>query len=58
VHPVPFAFGSFIGEWGSTLGKLAELDARTIVPGHGEVQHDMRRKGRSRTRTRTDALVT
>lgn len=42
VHPVPFAFGSFIGEWVGTLGKLAELDANAIVPGHGELQHDMR----------------
>lgn len=42
VHPVPFAFGSFITEWVATLGKLAELDATAIVPGHGEVQHDMR----------------
>jgi len=41
VHPVPFAFGSFITEWASTLGKLAELDATAIVPGHGELQHDM-----------------
>jgi glyoxylase-like metal-dependent hydrolase (beta-lactamase superfamily II) len=39
VHPVPFAF---ITEWASTLGKLAELDATAIVPGHGELQHDMR----------------
>ena len=42
VHPVPFAFGSFISEWVGTLGTLAELDATTIVPGHGELQHDMR----------------
>ena len=42
MHPVPFAFGSFISEWVSTLGKLAELDATAIVPGHGELQHDMR----------------
>jgi glyoxylase-like metal-dependent hydrolase (beta-lactamase superfamily II) len=42
VHPVPFAFGSFISEWVGTLGTLAELDAKTIVPGHGELQHDMR----------------
>lgn len=42
VHPVPFAFGSFITEWAATLGKLAELDAATVMPGHGELQHDMR----------------
>lgn len=42
MHPVPFAFGSFISEWSATLGKLAELGPATIVPGHGALQHDLR----------------
>lgn len=42
VHPVPYPFGSFFGEWIATLKKLAALEASTIVPGHGPVMHDMR----------------
>ncbi|HET7500363.1 MAG TPA: MBL fold metallo-hydrolase [Kofleriaceae bacterium] len=41
VHPVPYPFGSFIGEWIATLRKLRGFDATTIVPGHGPVMHDM-----------------
>src|SRR5919205_333139 len=33
VHPVPFAYGSFLGEWIQALKKLRELDAAVIVPG-------------------------
>jgi cyclase len=40
VHPVPFAFGSFLADWPETLRQLAKLDAATILPGHGEIQHD------------------
>jgi cyclase len=40
VAPTPYAIGSFLGEWIVTLGKLMELDAATIVPGHGPVMHD------------------
>jgi len=40
VHPVPFSYGSYLGEWSAVLGKLAELDATVIVPGHGPVMHD------------------
>ena len=40
VHPVPFSYGSHLSEWSVVLGKLAELDAAVIVPGHGPVMHD------------------
>jgi cyclase len=40
VHPVPYAFGSFIGEWPATLEALLALDAKILVPGHGPVLRD------------------
>jgi glyoxylase-like metal-dependent hydrolase (beta-lactamase superfamily II) len=40
VFPAPYAFGSFIGEWGPTLRKAMAIDAATIIPGHGPVMHD------------------
>lgn len=40
VHPVPYPFGSFIGEWIGTLKKLQGMDADTILPGHGPVMRD------------------
>ena len=40
VHPAPYAFGSFIGEWGATMRKLIAIDAAVIVPGHGPLMHD------------------
>jgi cyclase len=40
VYPVPYPFGSFIGEWIETLKKLDALDAATLVPGHGPVLRD------------------
>jgi glyoxylase-like metal-dependent hydrolase (beta-lactamase superfamily II) len=42
VSPYPYGTGSFYGEWLTTLRKLAAIDADTIVPGHGEVEHDKR----------------
>jgi glyoxylase-like metal-dependent hydrolase (beta-lactamase superfamily II) len=36
-HPVPYLGGGYPFELGATLQKMAQLDARTIVPGHGEV---------------------
>jgi cyclase len=36
-HPVPYLGGGFPVEQVNTLKKLAELDAETIVPGHGDV---------------------
>lgn len=40
VHPVPFAYGSFLGEWIQAMKKLRELDASVIVPGHGPLMRD------------------
>jgi glyoxylase-like metal-dependent hydrolase (beta-lactamase superfamily II) len=42
VHPIPFAFFSYLGEWPTTLRELAKLDAAAILPGHGELQRDWR----------------
>ena len=39
-HPVPYMFGGFPADFPKTLRALRELDATTIVPGHGEVLHD------------------
>jgi glyoxylase-like metal-dependent hydrolase (beta-lactamase superfamily II) len=39
-HPAPYFFGGFPVEQVETLRKLSELDAQTIVPGHGDVLHD------------------
>jgi glyoxylase-like metal-dependent hydrolase (beta-lactamase superfamily II) len=40
VHPVPYAYGSYLGQWSVVLGKLEAMDADVIVPGHGPVMHD------------------
>jgi cyclase len=40
VSPVPFAFDGYPTEWIATLGKLDQMDAALIVPGHGSVMHD------------------
>src|SRR5690606_15827585 len=40
VHPVPYGFGSFPGEWIETLERLAAFDFELLVPGHGDVQRD------------------
>jgi glyoxylase-like metal-dependent hydrolase (beta-lactamase superfamily II) len=40
VHPQPFGYLSFYGEWPATLRALERLDAGTIVPGHGLIQSD------------------
>jgi len=42
VYPVPYAFGSFFGEWVKTMDALLAIDAVAIVPGHGPVLHDKR----------------
>lgn len=39
-HPVPYLFGGFPVDLISTLKALSEIDAQTIVPGHGDVLHD------------------
>ena len=40
VSPIPFAFGSFLGDWTAVLRKLQQYPADVIVPGHGELQRD------------------
>lgn len=40
VNPVPFSFGSYLGDWIQTLDRVAAFDAVKIVPGHGPVQND------------------
>jgi len=41
VAPIPYAYGSYIGEWIDVLGRLRAFGARTLLPGHGPVQHDL-----------------
>jgi len=40
VHPIPFAFESYLGDWVQTLKKMRELDADVIIPGHGPVMRN------------------
>lgn len=40
VHPFPFAFQSYIGEWAAVLRRIESLDLAAIVPGHGPVMRD------------------
>jgi glyoxylase-like metal-dependent hydrolase (beta-lactamase superfamily II) len=40
VHPIPYGIGSFPREWIAALEALNALPFETLVPGHGEVQHD------------------
>lgn len=39
-HPVPYMFGGFPVDFVNTLQLMAQLDAETVVPGHGEILHD------------------
>jgi len=41
VEPFPYVGDGFPSEWVHTLHKIAQLDANTIVPGHGPIMHDM-----------------
>ena len=41
VHPIPYAFGSFPGDWIETLNRVEALQPRIMMPGHGEIQRDM-----------------
>ena len=40
VHPIPYTYDGYPAEWAQTLQKMAQLDAGTIIPGHGPVLHD------------------
>jgi glyoxylase-like metal-dependent hydrolase (beta-lactamase superfamily II) len=40
-NPIPYGFGSFPKEWIATLDRLAALHPRTLIPGHGDIQHDL-----------------
>jgi glyoxylase-like metal-dependent hydrolase (beta-lactamase superfamily II) len=40
VYPIPFIYDGYPSECVHTLDNVAQLDARTIVPGHGPVMHD------------------
>jgi cyclase len=39
-HPAPYFFGGFPVDQVHTLQTLAQFNAQTIVPGHGNVLHD------------------
>jgi glyoxylase-like metal-dependent hydrolase (beta-lactamase superfamily II) len=40
VYPIPYFYDGYPVEWIQTLQNLAELDAGTIVPGHGPILHE------------------
>lgn len=40
VAPIPYAFDSPMEEWPSTLARLKDLDAETIIPGHGKPKNN------------------
>jgi cyclase len=42
VHPVPYTCSGFPLDWSKTLGRIEALAPETIVPGHGEVMHDLK----------------
>jgi len=39
-YPLPNVYDGYPAEWIQTLESLAQLDANTIVPGHGPILHD------------------
>ncbi|HET6177002.1 MAG TPA: hypothetical protein VFE61_08730 [Candidatus Sulfotelmatobacter sp.] len=39
-HPIPYIYDGYPTEWIQTMQNLAQLDADTIVPGHGPIMHD------------------
>jgi cyclase len=41
VAPVPYTFNCFPTEWAKVLRRLKAFNATTIIPGHGEIQHDL-----------------
>ena len=42
VYPIPYIYDGYPSEWSQTLQNLGQLNADTIVPGHGPVMHDKR----------------
>jgi cyclase len=40
VYPLPYFYDGYPTEWVQTMQNLGELDATTIVPGHGPILHD------------------
>ena len=40
INPITFALGCYPTGWINTLDRLDRLDARVIIPGHGEPLHD------------------
>jgi cyclase len=40
VYPIPYTYDGYPAEWVQTLQKMAQLDANSIVPGHGPILHD------------------
>jgi glyoxylase-like metal-dependent hydrolase (beta-lactamase superfamily II) len=40
-NPVPYGFGSYPKEWVVSLDVLAKLRPKTLIPGHGDIQHDL-----------------
>jgi glyoxylase-like metal-dependent hydrolase (beta-lactamase superfamily II) len=40
VYPLPYFYDGYPTEWIQTMQNLGDLDAATIVPGHGRILHD------------------
>lgn len=40
VYPLPYFYDGYPTEWAVTMQRLGDLDAATIVPGHGPILHD------------------
>ena len=36
VHPTPYGFGSYPGEWSDTIQRIRDLDWEVLIPGHGD----------------------
>jgi cyclase len=40
VYPIPYIYDGYPTEWIQTLQNLSQIDADTIIPGHGPILHD------------------
>jgi len=40
VKPIPYMYDGYPSEWANTMDRVAQLNAESIVPGHGPVLHD------------------